>query len=66
MRVVEGVNSSMIYLIHWKNFCKCHNVLLPYKKKKNPESPAGMDHDRLNVKPHRLPLRLGVSSLAVV
>jgi hypothetical protein len=24
--VVEGVNSSMIYLIHCKNFCKCHNV----------------------------------------
>jgi hypothetical protein len=23
--MMEGVNSSMIYLIH-KNFCKCHNV----------------------------------------
>jgi hypothetical protein len=23
---VEGVNSSMIYLIDCKNFCKCHNV----------------------------------------
>jgi hypothetical protein len=22
----RGVNSSMIYLIHYKNFCKCHNV----------------------------------------
>jgi hypothetical protein len=22
----EGVNSSMIQLIHCKNFCKCHNV----------------------------------------
>jgi hypothetical protein len=21
-----GVNSSMTYLIHCKNFCKCHNV----------------------------------------
>jgi hypothetical protein len=21
---VEGVNSSMIYLIHCKNFCKCY------------------------------------------
>jgi hypothetical protein len=26
--MMEGVNSSMIYLIHYKNFCKCHNV--PY------------------------------------
>jgi hypothetical protein len=26
---VEGVNSSRIYLIHCKNFCKCHNVLQP-------------------------------------
>jgi hypothetical protein len=25
-RVVEGVNSSKIYLIHCKNFCKGHNV----------------------------------------
>jgi hypothetical protein len=25
-RVVEGVNSSMIQLIHCKNLCKCHNV----------------------------------------
>jgi hypothetical protein len=23
----EGVDSSMIYLIYCKNFCKCHNVL---------------------------------------
>jgi hypothetical protein len=23
--MVEGVNSSMIYLIHCKNFCKGHN-----------------------------------------
>jgi hypothetical protein len=32
-----GVNSSMIYLIHCKNFCKSHNVLPPssiIKKKK--------------------------------
>jgi hypothetical protein len=25
-RVVEGVNSNTIYLIHCKNFCKCHNI----------------------------------------
>jgi hypothetical protein len=25
-RVVEWVTSSMIYLIHCKNFCKCHNA----------------------------------------
>jgi hypothetical protein len=25
--VVEGVNSSVIYLIHSKNFFKCHNIL---------------------------------------
>jgi hypothetical protein len=24
--MVEGVNSSMIYLKHYKNFCKSHNV----------------------------------------
>jgi hypothetical protein len=36
-RMVEGVNSSMIYLIYGKNFCKCYNVRLPstiIKKKK--------------------------------
>jgi hypothetical protein len=25
--MVEGVKSSIIYLIYGKNFCKCHNVL---------------------------------------
>jgi hypothetical protein len=30
-RMVEGVNSSMIYLIYCKNFCKCHNVPPPRK-----------------------------------
>jgi hypothetical protein len=25
-RMVEGVNSSMIYFIHCKNLCKCHSV----------------------------------------
>jgi hypothetical protein len=25
----EGVNSSMIYLIHCKDICKCHNVTQP-------------------------------------
>jgi hypothetical protein len=35
-----GVNSSMTYLIHCKNQCKCHNVPPPSttikeKKKKN-------------------------------
>jgi hypothetical protein len=25
-RMMEGINSSMIYLIYCKNFCKCHNV----------------------------------------
>jgi hypothetical protein len=27
--MVEGVNSSMTYLIYCKKFCKCHNVLPP-------------------------------------
>jgi hypothetical protein len=27
--MAEGVNSSMIYLIHCKNSCKCHNVPPP-------------------------------------
>jgi hypothetical protein len=29
-----GVNSSMIYLIHCKIFCKCHNVTPPSTTKK--------------------------------
>jgi hypothetical protein len=34
----EGVNSSMIHLIHCKNLCKCHSVPPPsttIKKKRN-------------------------------
>jgi hypothetical protein len=39
-REVEGVNSRLIYLIHCKGFCKCHNVPPPsttFKKKKKKE-----------------------------
>jgi hypothetical protein len=25
-RMMEGMNSSIMYLIYCKNFCKCHNV----------------------------------------
>jgi hypothetical protein len=25
-KMMEGVNSTMIYLINYKNFCKCHHV----------------------------------------
>jgi hypothetical protein len=25
-RMMEGLNSSMIYLIYCKKFCKCHNI----------------------------------------
>jgi hypothetical protein len=35
-----GVNSNVIYLIHCKNLCKCHNVPPPspeIKEKKSPE-----------------------------
>jgi hypothetical protein len=32
--MVEGVNSSMIYLIYCKNFCKCHNVPQHNNKKR--------------------------------
>jgi hypothetical protein len=28
-RMVKGVNSSMIYFIHCKNFYKCHNIPHP-------------------------------------
>jgi hypothetical protein len=28
-RAVEGVNLSMIYLIHCKNLCKCYSVPIP-------------------------------------
>jgi hypothetical protein len=27
--MVEEMNSCLIYLIHSKNLCKCHNVPLP-------------------------------------
>jgi hypothetical protein len=27
--MVEEMNSCMIYLIHYKNLCKCHNVSPP-------------------------------------
>jgi hypothetical protein len=29
---MEEMNLSMIYLIYYKNFCKCHNVLPPNTK----------------------------------
>jgi hypothetical protein len=29
MRMMEGVNSSMIYMIYCKKFCKCHSVPPP-------------------------------------
>jgi hypothetical protein len=28
-KMMEGVNSSMMYRIHCKNLCKCHNVPPP-------------------------------------
>jgi hypothetical protein len=31
-RAVEGMNSSMIYLMHCKNFCKSHHVPHPAKQ----------------------------------
>jgi hypothetical protein len=37
-REAEGKNSSMIYLVHCKNLCKCYNVPTPsttIKKKKD-------------------------------
>jgi hypothetical protein len=32
--MIEGINSSMIYLIYCKNICKCHNVSPTKKEKK--------------------------------
>jgi hypothetical protein len=34
----RGVNSSMIYLIYCKNFCKCHTVSPPSTKKQNKQT----------------------------
>jgi hypothetical protein len=34
-REVEGGNSSLMYLIHCKNLCKCYNVPTPSTTKKN-------------------------------
>jgi hypothetical protein len=39
-RTVEGVNSSMIYLIHGKKFCKSHNVPPRSTKKKKKKKRA--------------------------
>jgi hypothetical protein len=36
--MMEEVHSSIIYLIYFKNFCKCHSIPLPsttVKKKKD-------------------------------
>jgi hypothetical protein len=36
--MIEGLSSSMMYLIHYKNFCKCHKVppaCMTIKKKRN-------------------------------
>jgi hypothetical protein len=27
--MMKGVNSNMIYLVHYKNFCKCYNASPP-------------------------------------
>jgi septal ring factor EnvC (AmiA/AmiB activator) len=37
---VEGANSSMIYLVHCKNLCKCYNVPPPsiIKKRNHTET----------------------------
>jgi hypothetical protein len=38
MKENDGVHSTMIYLVYFKNFCKCRNVALPsttIKKIKN-------------------------------
>jgi hypothetical protein len=46
---VDGVNSSMIYLIHCKNLCKCYNVSLPstaIKKKYKKQSTREDSHGR--------------------
>jgi hypothetical protein len=37
-RMVEEVNSRMIYLLYCKNLCKCLNVSLPSTTKKLKES----------------------------
>jgi hypothetical protein len=33
--IIEGVNSSKMYFIHCKNFCKCHNAPPPSTTIKN-------------------------------
>jgi hypothetical protein len=33
--MMEDVNSSTMYLIYYKSFCKCHNVPLPSTTIKN-------------------------------
>jgi hypothetical protein len=36
----EGVNSCIIYLIHYKNFCKCHYIPTQHNNLKNGELEA--------------------------
>jgi hypothetical protein len=50
----EGVNSIMIYLIHLKNICKCHNVPLPSttKKEKRKRKTFSQTNFTLNNKRH--------------
>jgi hypothetical protein len=45
--MVEEVKSCMIYLIHYNNLCKCHNILLPIttiKEKKKKMSEKGKEN----------------------
>jgi hypothetical protein len=41
----RGVNSSMIYFIYCRNFCKCHNVLPPSTRKKEKKKKRKKEKD---------------------
>jgi hypothetical protein len=48
VRMIEEVNSCMIYLIHCKNLCKCHIVSPPMtivKEKKTYKGPVWKEEE---------------------
>jgi hypothetical protein len=53
--MTEEVNSTMMYLIYCKNFCKCHNVSPAQqlkKKKKKGDGPRQKESLREKFGPH--------------
>jgi hypothetical protein len=50
-RMMEGVNSSMIYLLHCKKFCEIHNIL-PTQHNNKRESVSEVQNINNKIKEH--------------